>query len=581
MGQVIVREVAVGGGFGSKSKIADQEVLAGALAVRTGRPVRLVLSRAEEFATTKCRHAFDVELTTGIDGDGRLTHRETRILVDNGAYNHSGASVTGAAVAAAASWYRTGGGVHVRATLVDTNKHPGGQFRGYGHPQVAFAIESQMDELADARGLDPIDFRILNAHRSGDVTRAGWRLHSAHLVECLEAVRDAIGWREKRARAGTGRGVGVAVAMHVSGARTYEHANRAEAGIDVRADGTVRVRFGGADPGTGQKTAIAQVAAEELGVDLSRITVVTMDTEETPFDLGSWSSRGTVMGVHAVGTAARSAARRLRDDRRRQAGRCGRGRVAARRIRRGRQRPRPDRGPGDDARRRARRDRVGRGRHGARELRHRRRRHLAGLRLRRPRGGGGGGPGHRAGPRPRCRRRARLRDRDQPHRGGEPDRRRSRHGARGGARRGAALRGRPPGQPGVSPLRAPARRRRAAGPRDPPRARRSAFAVRREGRRRDQHGAGGAGRRQRGRPRGRRPDPRAADHARQGAGSAPRPRRAAAPLSRVAPPEAVVDRLDALGLPAGRSRPLAPVGHARRRCRPRPPASPRSTGRPR
>jgi chemotaxis signal transduction protein len=86
-----------------------------------------------------------------------------------------------------------------------------------------------------------------------------------------------------------------------------------DAGVDVRADGTVRIRFGGADPGTGQKTALAQVAAEELGVDLSRITVVTMDSEETPFDLGSWSSRGTVMGVHAVGTVARSAARRLRE----------------------------------------------------------------------------------------------------------------------------------------------------------------------------------------------------------------------------------------------------------------------------
>ncbi len=312
LGQVIVREIAVGGGFGSKSKITDHEVLAGALAVRTGRPVRLVLSREEEFATTKCRHDFDVELTTGVDGDERLTHRDARILVDNGAYNHSGASVTGAAVAAVASWYRTRG-VHVRATLVDTNKHPGGQFRGYGHPQIAFAIESQMDELADARGIDPIDFRILNAHRAGDVTQAGWRLQSAHLVECLEAVRDAIGWREKRAHGGAGRGVGVAVAMHVSGARTYEHANRAEARIDVRPDGEIRVRFGGADPGTGQKTVIAQVAAEELGVDLSRITVVTMDSDETPFDLGSWSSRGTVMSAHAVGTAARSAARRLRE----------------------------------------------------------------------------------------------------------------------------------------------------------------------------------------------------------------------------------------------------------------------------
>src|SRR5262249_42599706 len=154
--QVIVREVAVGGGFGAKSKITDHEVLAAALAVRTGRPVRLVLNREEEFATTKCRHDFDVELTTGVDGDGRLTHREAPIPVDNGADNHSGASVTGAAVAATASSYRTQGGVHVRATLVDTNKHPGGQFRGYGHPQIAFAIESQMDELADAQGLDPI-----------------------------------------------------------------------------------------------------------------------------------------------------------------------------------------------------------------------------------------------------------------------------------------------------------------------------------------------------------------------------------------------------------------------------------------
>ncbi len=311
-GQVVVREVAVGGGFGSKSKVTDHEVLAAALSLQTGRPVRLILSREEEFATTKCRHDFDVELTTGADAQGRLTHRDARILVDNGAYNHSGPSVTGAGVAAMASLYRTLG-VHIHAELVDTNKHPGGQFRGYGGPQVTFAIESQMDELAEALGIDPIDLRILNANRPADVTHAGWRLHSAHLVECLEAVRDAIGWRDKRGRGGSGRGVGVAVAMHVSGARTYENANRAEAAVDVRADGRVRVRFGGADPGTGQKTLIAQVAAEELGLDLSRIDVVTMDTDETSFDLGSWSSRGTVMSAHAVGAAARSAGRRLRE----------------------------------------------------------------------------------------------------------------------------------------------------------------------------------------------------------------------------------------------------------------------------
>src|SRR5439155_12353813 len=202
-------------------------------------------------------------------------------------------------------------GAHVEATLVDTNTHPGGQFRGHGCAQVQFAIESKMDELAEARGVDPIDFRILSANRAGDVTHAGWRLHSAHLVECLEAVRDAIGWREKRTRGGSGRGVAVAVAMHVSSARTYPDANRADAAVAVRADGRVRVRFGGADPGTGQKTLIAQVAAEELGVDLSRIDVVTMDTDETPFDLGAWSSRGTVMSAGAVGAAARAAAGQL------------------------------------------------------------------------------------------------------------------------------------------------------------------------------------------------------------------------------------------------------------------------------
>jgi len=310
--QVILREVSVGGGFGAKSKVTDHEVLAAALAIRTGRPVRLVLSREEEFATTKCRHDFDVELQTGVDAEGRLTHREARILVDNGAYNHSGASVTGAGVGAMASLYRTRG-AYVEATLVDTNKHPGGQFRGYGGPQVTFAIESQMDELAARLGVDPIDLRITNANRPGDTTHAGWHVRSGQLVECLETVRDAIGWREKRVRGGSGRGVGVAVAMHVSGARTYENANRADAAVDVRADGRVRVRFGGADAGTGQTTLMAQVVAEELGVHLARIDVVTMDSELTPFDLGAWSSRGTVMSAAAVGAAARAAAGRLRD----------------------------------------------------------------------------------------------------------------------------------------------------------------------------------------------------------------------------------------------------------------------------
>jgi CO/xanthine dehydrogenase Mo-binding subunit/CO/xanthine dehydrogenase FAD-binding subunit len=310
--QVVVREVAVGGGFGSKSKITDHEAIAALLSIRTGRPVRLVLDRDEEFATTKCRHAFTIELATGATAGGQLTHRDAEFRVDNGAYNHSGASVVGAAVAMMSSLYRTPA-VRTRARLVDTNKVPGGQFRGYGGPQVTFAIESQMDELADALGLDPIELRIRNANQTGDVTHSGYELSSARVTECLTAVRAAIDWDRKRQLGGSGRGVGVAVTIHPSGVRNYPDANRSEAEIELHPDGRAVVRFGGSDPGTGLKTVIAQAAAQELGLSASDFQVITMDTARTPFDLGSWSSRGTVMAGHAVREAAAEMGRRLRE----------------------------------------------------------------------------------------------------------------------------------------------------------------------------------------------------------------------------------------------------------------------------
>lgn len=309
---VVVHETAVGGGFGSKSKITDHEAIAAVLSMRTGRPVRLVLDRDEEFASTKSRHGFSVTLETGATAAGALTHRDADVVVDNGAYNHSGASVTGAAIGLLSSLYRTQA-VHVRSRLVDTNKVPGGQFRGYGGPQVTFAIESQVDELADALGIDPIDLRLANANQTGDVTHAGYVLSSAKLTECLTAVREAIGWDAKRELGGTGRGVGVAVTIHPSGVRNYPDANRSEAAIDLYPDGRAAVRFGGSDPGTGLKTVIAQVAATELGLDVSSFTVQTMDTEQTTFDLGSWSSRGTVMAGHAVRAAAGQLAGQLRE----------------------------------------------------------------------------------------------------------------------------------------------------------------------------------------------------------------------------------------------------------------------------
>jgi CO/xanthine dehydrogenase Mo-binding subunit/CO/xanthine dehydrogenase FAD-binding subunit len=310
-GQIVMREIAVGGGFGSKSKISEHEVLAAALSIDTGRPVRLMLDRSEEFTATKCRHAIEVTLESGIDAEGRFTHRDAFISVDNGAYNHTGPSVMESAIATLASLYRVDA-VRVVAQLVDTNKQPGGQFRGYGAPQATFAIESQVDELARAAGKDPFDIRILNANRPGDVTHSGWKLGSAQLAECLEKARELIGTAAGDAGHRRRRGTGVAASINVSGAYSYEGANRSEASIHVGPDGQIEVRFGGADTGTGQRTMLAQIAAEELAVEPEALTVVTMDGDQTPFDMGAWSSRGTTMGGHAVAAAARSAAAVLR-----------------------------------------------------------------------------------------------------------------------------------------------------------------------------------------------------------------------------------------------------------------------------
>lgn len=310
MDQVHTHPVAVGGGFGAKAKAGAHEAIAAALSMRTGRPVRLVLDRAEEFAATATRHPFHIEMSTGADADGALTHRDCSLTVDNGAYNHAGPSVAVFATMLAANLYRLQGS-RARAELIYTNKQPGASFRGYGNPQMTFAMESQLDELADGLGIDRAEMRIRNANRAGDVTLTGWQLGSARLVECLERARDEIGWDTKQDWAGTGRGVGMAAAVHVSGANAFEHSELSEAAVEVRADGTVEVCFAGADAGTGQAALLRQIAAAELGVDFDDVSVTMMDSQDAPPDLGAWSSRGTMWSGHSVGDAAGRAAQVL------------------------------------------------------------------------------------------------------------------------------------------------------------------------------------------------------------------------------------------------------------------------------
>jgi 4-hydroxybenzoyl-CoA reductase alpha subunit len=307
LSKVRVLEVYVGAGFGARSKVCEDEGICAFLARKAGKPVKITFTREEEFATTRVRHPMTIDLKTGVKRDGTIVAREARIITENGAYNHMGPAVSGVAGAIIASLYRVPN-VRYEILTVYTNKHFGGPFRGYGNPQATFAIESQLDEIAERLGIDPLEIRVRNANLPGDVTPVGWKItESCGFRECLIKAGQMIDWENKRRNKTAGRGIGIAGAVHLSGFHVYADGDYSSALVKVYNDGSVELLVGSTDMGTGSRTALGQIAAEELGVGLGCVTVVTMDTSLTPMDLGSWGSRVVFIGGNAVKKAAADA----------------------------------------------------------------------------------------------------------------------------------------------------------------------------------------------------------------------------------------------------------------------------------
>ena len=288
--RVHMRGVEVGGGFGGKSKICEQEALAARLSVKAGRPVRLLLDRREEFLSGKTDHAKRIRIRTAFAEDGTILGRSTSLQIDNGAYTAYAPTYVGAARQRTTCLYRVQT-AHYDCDLVYTNKVPGGQYRGMGAPHVIWAIESHMDQIAEKLGRDPLEYRIAQANRSGDVTPLGWKISSCGLTQCLEEVAQRIGWAEKRKNGGKYRGVGVAAMIHPSGGVIYQEGNFSNTRIELTASGEFVVHTQTADAGTWQNTTIAQLAAEALGVPSEIVRVSHMDTDAAPPDLGSAASR--------------------------------------------------------------------------------------------------------------------------------------------------------------------------------------------------------------------------------------------------------------------------------------------------
>lgn len=291
----------VGGGFGGKVEAITQPI-AVALAQRAGQPVKVVFSREEELVGTKPRHPARIQIKTGVKKDGTIVARQVQCVLDTGAYADDGPGIAGFAAMCAAGPYKIPN-LLVDAYCVHTNKTPAGAFRGFGNPQVAFAFESQMDIIAERLGIDALELRLKNAVENGDVNAAGQVMLSVGLKECLSKAAKAAGWGKPRSA--PNRGLGISCMHHISGVLP------ACANVWLNQDGTITLVTAESDLGQGSDTVLSQIVAEELGVPVEDINLVTADTDATPYNWATCASRITYTMGNAVRLAAADVKQKL------------------------------------------------------------------------------------------------------------------------------------------------------------------------------------------------------------------------------------------------------------------------------
>ncbi len=309
--RIRVIQPVVGGAFGGKSEPFSLEFCAAKLSMLTGRPVKILYTREEVFYAHRGRHPMLLHYRTGIRRDGSLTGTDARIAIDGGAYSSFGLVTTyysGQLLTApyAMPAYR------FDSTRVFTNKPCCGPKRGHGSVQPRFAFECQLDKLAERIGMDPIAVRRKNFIGENTRTVNGLRVTSNGFLECLDAVERASDWKRRWRNLPYGRGLGVAGSMYISGTNYCIYPNEMpQSAVQLKLDrsGRATVFCGISDIGQGADSVLAYIVCEELGLDLRDVRVVAADTDLTPVDLGSYSSRETFM----CGNACLDAARQLRE----------------------------------------------------------------------------------------------------------------------------------------------------------------------------------------------------------------------------------------------------------------------------
>ncbi len=309
-GHVRVVAQPVGGGFGGKCDPFPHEIVAGKLALVTGLPVKITLTREEVFYTHRGRHPVLMWVKTGFKKDGTITAQHWKNHLDGGAHASYGLASTYYTGALQTTTYKIPA-YRFEGLRMYTNKPPCGPKRGHGTPQPRFALELHLDKAAEELGMSPVDIRLKNLVDPFSMTVNHLRITSCGLKECLEKVVEASGYREKHGKLPHGRGIGLAVSAYMSGAGLplyWNNMDHSQAVMKADRGGGVTLYIGATEIGQGSHTIHVTLVAETLGLQHNDIILIAADTAVTPVDLGSYSSRVTFMS----GNAALRAAKNLR-----------------------------------------------------------------------------------------------------------------------------------------------------------------------------------------------------------------------------------------------------------------------------
>ena len=313
VGKIRVIKPRIGGGFGGKQEILNEEVCS-AITLNTGKPCRLEYTREEEFYAARSRHPQKVTYKIGLNKDLMMQSIDMEILQNCGGYGPHALTVMSVSASKTLALYRAPN-VRIQANAVYTNLPPAGAYRGYGAPQGYFALESLMDEIAEQLNVDPIELRKKNYFREGEDVpiakvlgegREGFPviLQSNGIDACIDRGRELIDWDTLKNEKKSGifrRGVGMATVAQASGIAGIDMGS---VFIKMNEDGSFNLNMGATDLGTGSDTALAQIAAEVLDVPVDKMIVISSDTDTTPFDTGAYASSTTYVTGAAVKKAA-------------------------------------------------------------------------------------------------------------------------------------------------------------------------------------------------------------------------------------------------------------------------------------